>query len=102
MKGRALLVVVAAAVLTAPATAQSFPTSDATLRRIWEVDEFLDRDLVLAEVNPQMPRTHGDSFLHVSKIHGLIPVDTPLLEHVSAPPGEVERAITAMKRRPTA
>lgn len=50
-------------------------------------------DLVLAEVNPQMPRTHGNSFLHVSKIHGLIPVDAPLLEHVSAPPGEVERAI---------
>ncbi len=50
-------------------------------------------DLVLAEVNPQMPRTHGDSFLHVSKIDRLIPVDTPLLEHVSAPPGEVEVAI---------
>ncbi len=50
-------------------------------------------DLVLAEINPHMPRTHGDSFLHVSKIHGLIPANTPLLEHASHPPGEVERAI---------
>jgi acyl-CoA hydrolase/GNAT superfamily N-acetyltransferase len=50
-------------------------------------------DLVLAEVNPQMPRTHGNSFLHVSKIQRLIPVDTPLIEHVSAPPGDVELAI---------
>jgi acyl-CoA hydrolase/GNAT superfamily N-acetyltransferase len=50
-------------------------------------------DLVLCEINPNMPKTHGDSFLHVSKIDRLIPVDTPLLEHVSAAPGEVEQAI---------
>src|SRR5262245_19171169 len=37
-------------------------------------------ELVLAEVNPNMPRTHGDSVLHVSKIDGLVPVDSPLLE----------------------
>jgi acyl-CoA hydrolase len=52
-----------------------------------------DAALVLAEVNPHMPRTHGDSFLHVSKIDRLIPVDTPLLEHTSRAPGEVEMAI---------
>lgn len=49
--------------------------------------------LVLAEVNPRMPRTHGDSFLHVSRIDALIPVDTPLIELVSSPPGDIERAI---------
>src|SRR5437762_1321423 len=27
-----------------------------------------------------MPHTHGDSFLHVDKIHRLVPVDAPLLE----------------------
>jgi acyl-CoA hydrolase/GNAT superfamily N-acetyltransferase len=52
-------------------------------------------ELVLAEVNPRMPRTHGDSFLHVSKIDRLVPVDTPLIELVSEPPGEIERAIGA-------
>jgi acyl-CoA hydrolase/GNAT superfamily N-acetyltransferase len=50
-------------------------------------------DLVLAEVNPRMPRTHGDSFLHVSKIHALVPVDRPLLELAGACPGQVEVAI---------
>jgi acyl-CoA hydrolase len=50
-------------------------------------------DLVLAEVNPEMPRTHGDSFLHVSKISKLVPVATPLLELPRAEIGEVERAI---------
>lgn len=50
-------------------------------------------DLVLAEINPRMPRTHGDSFLHVSRIDAMVPVDEPLLEHVSAPAGDVEKAI---------
>jgi GNAT superfamily N-acetyltransferase len=49
--------------------------------------------LVLAEVNPRMPRTYGDSFLHVSKIQRLIPVDEPLLELQPETPGEVEAAI---------
>lgn len=49
--------------------------------------------VVLCEVNPQMPRTHGDSFLHVSKIDKLVPVDSPLLALPSSRPGEVERAI---------
>jgi len=36
--------------------------------------------LLIAEVNPRMPRTHGDSFVHVSRLHRLVPVDQPLLE----------------------
>ena len=32
-------------------------------------------DLVIAEVNPRMPRTLGDSFLHVDRIARLVPVD---------------------------
>jgi acyl-CoA hydrolase len=27
---------------------------------------------VIAQVNPKMPRTHGDGFLHVNKIHSLV------------------------------
>jgi len=49
--------------------------------------------LVLAEVNPSMPRTHGDSFVHVSQIDWFIPVDEPILELPPAPLGEVDRAI---------
>ncbi len=36
--------------------------------------------LVIAEVNPQMPRTLGDSFIHVYDMDVLVPVDEPLYE----------------------
>jgi acetyl-CoA hydrolase len=35
---------------------------------------------VIAQVNARMPRTHGDSFLHVSQIDHLVPLDAELLE----------------------
>ncbi len=35
---------------------------------------------VIAQVNPRMPRTHGDSFLHVSNISHLVPAEEPLIE----------------------
>ena len=37
-------------------------------------------DIVLAEVNPAMPRTLGDSFVHVSQLDGMVPGDRPLFE----------------------
>jgi acyl-CoA hydrolase len=37
-------------------------------------------ELVFAEVNPNMPRTLGESFVSVRDIDGLIPVDYPLPE----------------------
>ncbi len=36
--------------------------------------------IVIAEVNPHMPRTLGDSFIHVSKIDYVVEVDYPLPE----------------------
>lgn len=36
--------------------------------------------LVIAEVNPAMPRSMGDSTLHISRIHHLVPVNTPIAE----------------------
>jgi acyl-CoA hydrolase/GNAT superfamily N-acetyltransferase len=42
---------------------------------------------VIAQVNPQMPRTHGDSMLHVLDFDCLVPVDTPLVE---VPPPETD------------
>lgn len=35
---------------------------------------------VIAQVNKQMPRTHGDSIIHVDKINSLVEVDEPLPE----------------------
>jgi acyl-CoA hydrolase/RimJ/RimL family protein N-acetyltransferase len=39
-------------------------------------------DLVIAQVNAQMPRIHGDGFLHLTEIDYLIPYDEPLLEYI--------------------
>ncbi|NIA12635.1 MAG: GNAT family N-acetyltransferase [Nitrospiraceae bacterium] len=36
--------------------------------------------LVIAEVNPRMPRTLGNSFIHAHDIDFLVPVDHPLIE----------------------
>lgn len=50
-------------------------------------------ELVIAEVNPRMPRTHGDSFIHVGRIDALVPVEYDLPELPDNPPDEVSRAI---------
>ncbi|MGJ3237618.1 MAG: acetyl-CoA hydrolase/transferase family protein [Anaerolineae bacterium] len=46
--------------------------------------------LVIAEVNPNMPRTHGDSFIHVDNIDYLIDVDYPLPEIPPIEPDAVQ------------
>jgi acyl-CoA hydrolase len=35
---------------------------------------------VIAEVNEQMPRTHGDTFIPISRIHAIVETNRPLLE----------------------
>jgi acetyl-CoA hydrolase len=37
--------------------------------------------MIIAEVNQRMPRTLGDSFIHVSKLDCIVPVDYDLSEH---------------------
>ena len=37
--------------------------------------------IVIAQVNPQMPRTFGDGILHVSEIDYLVEVNTPIYAH---------------------
>lgn len=36
--------------------------------------------IIIAEVNEKMPRTLGDSFLHVSRLNYIVPVDYPIPE----------------------
>jgi 4-hydroxybutyrate CoA-transferase len=36
--------------------------------------------VVIAEINPRMPRTLGDSFIHISRLNAIVPVDYPLRE----------------------
>jgi acetyl-CoA hydrolase len=55
----------------------------------------LSAGLIVAEVNRKMPRTLGDSFIHVSKIHSFVEVDNDLDEFRPQPATEVERKIGA-------
>ena len=48
---------------------------------------------VLAEVNDQMPRTYGDSFLHVNDFEAMVDASHPLCELPRADIQEVHRAI---------
>lgn len=46
--------------------------------------------MIIAEVNQQMPRTLGDSFIHISKIDYIVPVDYPLPEMAMSGEGPSE------------
>ena len=46
-------------------------------------------DVVLAEVNPNMPRVHGDSWVHVSEVDALVEHEAPLTE-LPVPPEREE------------
>ena len=49
--------------------------------------------LVIAQVNPRMPRTRGNACLHRSQIDVCVEVDEPLIEYPPPLVGDVERAI---------
>lgn len=48
---------------------------------------------VIAEINPNMPRTLGDSFLHLDQIDYLVPVDDPIIEYTHPPADAVAQQI---------
>ncbi len=49
--------------------------------------------VVIAEVNKNMPRVHGDSFIHVSRIDHIVETDLPLYELTQKKLTEVEEHI---------
>ena len=49
--------------------------------------------IVIAEINDRMPRTLGDSFIHVSKLTHAVPVSYPLLDHRMGEVTEIERRV---------
>ncbi len=48
---------------------------------------------VIAQVNPKMPRTHGDSFIHVSEIDAIVESEDDIIELPVPKIGPVEEAI---------
>lgn len=50
-------------------------------------------DIVLAQINRQMPRVHGDTFIHLDQINRFIEVDVPLPTLPQRLPTSQEKAI---------
>ena len=48
---------------------------------------------VVAEVNDQMPRTFGDTFLHISQVSAIVETSRPLLELAPVPSSDVQHGI---------
>lgn len=53
----------------------------------------LSADLIIAEVNDQMPRTMGNSYIHISEIDHIVETSYPMLELPLPKIGEIEKAI---------
>ncbi|HMI84296.1 MAG TPA: acetyl-CoA hydrolase/transferase C-terminal domain-containing protein [Polyangiaceae bacterium] len=52
--------------------------------------------IVIAQINPSMPRTHGDGFLHVSRIDFGVAIDQAPYARAESAIGDVERKIGAL------
>jgi 4-hydroxybutyrate CoA-transferase len=48
---------------------------------------------IIAQVNPNMPRTHGDSFIHISMISAMVEVNDEILVAHVAPPDDLNTKI---------
>lgn len=49
--------------------------------------------IIIAQVNKQMPRVHGDGVIHISKIHHFVEVDEAIPESPIATLTEIDKAI---------
>jgi len=49
--------------------------------------------VVIAQVNPQMPRVHGDTFIHITDVDFIVPHDEPLLEYEPRADSDVTKRI---------
>ena len=60
---------------------------------------------VIAQINPRVPRTHGDGIIHVKNIDMAIEVDEPIYAAASSIPTEIEKTermlIKNMKKKKT-
>lgn len=52
-------------------------------------------DLVIAEVNPHVPRTFGDATIHISELDHVIQTDYPMTQVPFAPPSQKDQVIGA-------
>jgi acyl-CoA hydrolase/GNAT superfamily N-acetyltransferase len=49
--------------------------------------------LIIAQINPHMPRTQGDGFINIKDVNFIIPHNEPLLEYAVEDPGDIIKSI---------
>lgn len=63
------------------------------LGNVYEKDILEHADMVILEINENLPRTHGDTVIHINDVDFLYEYNTPLIEVPSAEASEVEKKI---------
>ena len=64
-----------------------------SLCQIWEAELLEHCDLVIMEVNPNMPLIGGDTAIHISRVHHLVETNTPVPKLPRSPINEVDQVI---------
>lgn len=55
--------------------------------------------VVIAQVNPRMPVTHGDAFVHVSEFDAIVEYEEPLIRFTTPGPDEVQQKVARQVAR---
>lgn len=65
------------------------------LSTIYEKDAIEAADIVVLEVNENVPRSHGDTLVHVSEANYIVESNYPLVEVPNTPPSEIDKLIAS-------
>ncbi len=84
---RRLIPIDVALIQTSPPDAHGFMSLGINLDITKEV--VASAPLVIAQINPRMPRVHGDTFIPIEAVHYLIPYEEPLLEFKTTVPDDI-------------
>ena len=88
---RGLVRVDVALIQTSPADSYGYMSLDVSVDITKAVVE--NAKLVVAQVNSNMPRAHGDGFIHLDDIDFIVPYDEPLLEYHPEVSNEISQRI---------
>uniref|UniRef100_A0A7C5RK16 Acetyl-CoA hydrolase/transferase family protein n=1 Tax=Fervidobacterium thailandense TaxID=1008305 RepID=A0A7C5RK16_9BACT len=77
--------------VASPMDEKGFLTLGASV--VYEKDVLEHADIVVLEVNPNVPRTHGDTQVHITEVDYIVEVDYPLPEVELLKPKEIEKKI---------
>ncbi len=84
---RGLVPINVALIQTSPPDAHGFMSLGISVDIVKAAVE--NSSLVIAQVNAQMPRVHGDGFIHIEDVDYIVCHDEPLLEYEATAPNEV-------------